>query len=274
MSDNERGVSRAGDDQPEQRGTTGGWWQADDGYWYPPPPPGGEDAATSSGTAAGRSLADALGANGEPITTPQPTVEGSWQADGGPPTPPPPPLAPPGERPSGLVGAIRSWPLWAKIAVPSVAVLIVVTAIAAALGPPEDGEDTAVAGEASTTTERVTTTERTTTTRPTTTRPSTTTTTAPPTTTTTAPPTTTTTVPPTTAPPPPPTTAAPQPQVQPKQQAPSCHPSYSGCVPIASDVDCAGGSGDGPEYVSGPINVIGPDEYGLDSDGDGVACES
>jgi len=24
---------------------------------------------------------------------------------------------------------------------------------------------------------------------------------------------------------------------------------YSGCVPIASDVDCAGGSGNGPAYL-------------------------
>lgn len=52
-----------------------------------------------------------------------------------------------------------------------------------------------------------------------------------------------------------------------------CHSSYSGCVPIASDVDCAGGSGNGPEYT-GYVEVIGPDEYDLDSDGDGTACES
>lgn len=52
-----------------------------------------------------------------------------------------------------------------------------------------------------------------------------------------------------------------------------CDPNYGGCVPQASDVDCAGGSGDGPEYVSGPIPVTGTDVYGLDSDGDGVACE-
>lgn len=52
-----------------------------------------------------------------------------------------------------------------------------------------------------------------------------------------------------------------------------CHPSYTGCVPIASDVDCAGGSGNGPEYTD-YVEVIGPDEYGLDSDGDGQACES
>ncbi len=53
----------------------------------------------------------------------------------------------------------------------------------------------------------------------------------------------------------------------------NCDPNYSGCVPIASDVDCAGGSGNGPAYVRGPINVIGSDIYGLDRNGDGVACE-
>lgn len=52
-----------------------------------------------------------------------------------------------------------------------------------------------------------------------------------------------------------------------------CDPNYSGCVPIASDVDCAGGSGNGPAYVRGPIRVIGSDIYGLDRDGDGVACQ-
>ena len=53
-----------------------------------------------------------------------------------------------------------------------------------------------------------------------------------------------------------------------------CHPSYSGkCVPIASDVDCAGGQGNGPAYVQGPVRVIGPDVYELDRDGDGIACE-
>jgi hypothetical protein len=38
-------------------------------------------------------------------------------------------------------------------------------------------------------------------------------------------------------------------------------------------VDCAGGSGNGPAYAAGPITVIGPDVYDLDSDGNGVACE-
>ena len=56
-----------------------------------------------------------------------------------------------------------------------------------------------------------------------------------------------------------------------------CHPSYAGaCVPTGvSDVDCAGGSGDGPAYISAKrFAVVGPDVYGLDSDHDGVACES
>lgn len=53
----------------------------------------------------------------------------------------------------------------------------------------------------------------------------------------------------------------------------SCNSNYSGCVPIASDVDCAGGSGDGPKYVRGPIRVTGYDVYGLDRDNDGIACE-
>jgi hypothetical protein len=52
-----------------------------------------------------------------------------------------------------------------------------------------------------------------------------------------------------------------------------CDPNYSPCVPIASDVDCAGGGGNGPVYVRGPIRVIGTDIYGLDRDGDGIACE-
>lgn len=54
---------------------------------------------------------------------------------------------------------------------------------------------------------------------------------------------------------------------------PGCDPNYSGCVPIASDVDCAGGSGNGPAYVRGPVQIIGRDIYGLDADHDGVGCE-
>jgi hypothetical protein len=56
----------------------------------------------------------------------------------------------------------------------------------------------------------------------------------------------------------------------------NCDPNYSGaCVPSGvSDVDCAGGGGNGPEYVQGPVRVVGKDIYGLDRDGDGVACEN
>ncbi len=55
---------------------------------------------------------------------------------------------------------------------------------------------------------------------------------------------------------------------------PSCDPNYTGaCVPIASDVDCEGGSGDGPAYVRGPVKVVGTDIYDLDRDNDGYGCE-
>lgn len=57
--------------------------------------------------------------------------------------------------------------------------------------------------------------------------------------------------------------------------AQECDPNYENppCVPVASDVDCAGGSGNGPAYVRGPVRVIGRDVYGLDRDGDGIGCE-
>jgi hypothetical protein len=77
--------------------------------------------------------------------------------------------------------------------------------------------------------------------------------------------TTTAAAPTTTAAPPPPPPPPPPPSDE-------CHPSYDPCVPIASDVDCEGGSGNGPLYT-GRVRVIGPDEYDLDSDGDGVGCE-
>ena len=67
-------------------------------------------------------------------------------------------------------------------------------------------------------------------------------------------------------PPPPPVTAAPS--------TSNCHESYVGaCLdPYASDYDCAGGSGNGPKYT-GPVRVVGPDDFDLDRDGDGFACE-
>lgn len=61
----------------------------------------------------------------------------------------------------------------------------------------------------------------------------------------------------------------------PQQHDPQCDSNYSGaCVPIARDVDCQGKGGNGPAYVQGPVAVVGSDIYGLDRDGDGVACES
>lgn len=66
----------------------------------------------------------------------------------------------------------------------------------------------------------------------------------------------------------------PPPPVEQERQGGQCDPNYTGaCVPIASDVDCAGGSGNGPAYVKGPVRVVGTDIYDLDRDGDGVACE-
>lgn len=58
----------------------------------------------------------------------------------------------------------------------------------------------------------------------------------------------------------------------------SCHESYSDCVPVAEDVDCVdsgssgGTDGDGPVFVEGPLVVTGDDVYGLDPNGDKVAC--
>jgi hypothetical protein len=66
----------------------------------------------------------------------------------------------------------------------------------------------------------------------------------------------------------------PEPQPEP-EPASGCYPNYSGaCVPISSDVDCAGGSGNGPAYVDGPVTVVGADIYDLDRDGDGTGCDS
>lgn len=71
-------------------------------------------------------------------------------------------------------------------------------------------------------------------------------------------------------PPPPP---EPETEPEPEQQA-GCDANYDGgCVPVDSDVDCAGGSGNGPSYVTGPVTVVGTDVYGLDRDSDGIGCE-
>lgn len=65
--------------------------------------------------------------------------------------------------------------------------------------------------------------------------------------------------------------APPKPQAAPVAR---CDSNYTGaCLPIASDVDCEGGTGNGPAYVRGPVQVVGNDHYGLDRDGDGIGCD-
>jgi len=52
-----------------------------------------------------------------------------------------------------------------------------------------------------------------------------------------------------------------------------CDRNYSKCVPVASDVDCKPGKGNGPKYTTGPKKVLKKDVYRLDSDKDRIACE-
>lgn len=67
---------------------------------------------------------------------------------------------------------------------------------------------------------------------------------------------------------------APAPVAEPAGGGAGCDPNYDGqCVPVDSDVDCAGGSGNGPSYTPGPVWVVGVDVYDLDRDGDGIACD-
>jgi micrococcal nuclease len=71
---------------------------------------------------------------------------------------------------------------------------------------------------------------------------------------------------PTPAPTPPPTTA---PQVVTPAPVANCHPSYSPCLPIVADLDCP----DVRALGAAPVTVIGPDDYRLDGDHDGIGCE-
>ncbi len=87
------------------------------------------------------------------------------------------------------------------------------------------------------------------------------------------PPTTTTIATTTTATPHPPPTPPTTPTTVAPPAANDCTPGYDPCIPPGPDVDCAGGSGDGPRYVKGPVSVTGSDPYRLDSDHDGVGCE-
>ncbi len=60
----------------------------------------------------------------------------------------------------------------------------------------------------------------------------------------------------------------PKPTAKPKP-ASKCHPSYSPCLPIVGDLNCP----DVRAMGRAPVDVIGPDEYGLDRDDDGLGCE-
>jgi hypothetical protein len=61
---------------------------------------------------------------------------------------------------------------------------------------------------------------------------------------------------------------------EPKPQS-NCDPNYEGaCLdPTSADYDCAGGSGNGPDYT-GPVRSVGSDPFDLDRDRDGLACEN
>jgi uncharacterized membrane protein len=63
------------------------------------------------------------------------------------------------------------------------------------------------------------------------------------------------------------------PQAEAHNKGKHCTKGYKPCLHPASDYDCAGGSGNGPKYVSGTVKVTGSDPYGLDADNDGTGCE-
>ena len=63
-------------------------------------------------------------------------------------------------------------------------------------------------------------------------------------------------------------TPEPEPVVTPAPDA-DCHPSYDPCLPIVADLDCPDVRAMGLD----PVQVIGPDDYRLDGNHDGVGCE-
>ena len=66
----------------------------------------------------------------------------------------------------------------------------------------------------------------------------------------------------------------PPPTIQETKPTSNCHPSYSGCLKMnAGDYDCAGGTGNGPNYT-GRVQVFGSDPFDLDRDGNGWGCEN
>lgn len=60
-----------------------------------------------------------------------------------------------------------------------------------------------------------------------------------------------------------------------EEAASECDPNYEGeCLKDGiGDYDCAGGSGNGPNYVYSEVKVVGVDVFGLDANGNGVGCE-
>jgi len=62
----------------------------------------------------------------------------------------------------------------------------------------------------------------------------------------------------------------------------NCHPSYvgtdairGGCIQSGlGDYDCAGGSGNGPNYATSNVRVVGPDTFDLDRDNDNIGCDA
>jgi micrococcal nuclease len=63
--------------------------------------------------------------------------------------------------------------------------------------------------------------------------------------------------------------ATPKPTPRPTTKASSCHPSYTPCLPIVGDLNCP----DVRAMGKAPVTVIGPDDYNLDRDHDGIGCE-
>ena len=51
--------------------------------------------------------------------------------------------------------------------------------------------------------------------------------------------------------------------------AANCHPSYTPCLPVVGDLDCA----DVRALGVAPVRVLGSDPYRLDGDDDGLGCE-
>jgi hypothetical protein len=262
MTNGARGALEQPPDEP-------GWWLASDGKWYPP-----ELASTYVTSAVeGDSTVRSPAAVAEPWATPTcgdgrtPWYEQTWLVV----------LALWFCFPIGLVLMWRkpSWQRGLKVGITAaVAALFVGGGIANALSSDKSSSDAKSAPLVATTTttpETPTTVHTTTTTRAPTTVPATV---AP----TTAPP---VTQPPVTQPPvtQPPVTQPPV--TQPPMRLPSvtqppasnCTPGYDPCIPPGPDVDCAGGTGNGPRYVQGPVRVTGPDIYGLDRDGNGIGCQ-